>query len=122
MSEYPDHRQRFPKGDSIGPSSEEIRRRFLLQNKKGAYSKFEGPYGFKETKHKQSLMYKYPRAFTAIFTFSFCAVFYHQVFYDVFLRQPTEEEIFIDNLRVERMKKSGIWYSPFGIKKLGPED
>jgi len=111
--DYPDHRQRFPRGDPIGPSSEEIRRRFLLQNKKGNYSKFEGPYGFKETKHKRNIIDRYPRTFTFGFAAICIGIFYSKLINDVFFRQPTEEEIFIDQLRIERMKRSGFWYGPW---------
>jgi len=105
---YPDYRRNTApqRGDPVGPSIEE-----LIRRKKNFDKRFEAV-GFQEKKFKQSWIRKYPRTFVIGFTATYLSLYFGQFVYHTFIRDPTEEEAFLYNIKQKRYADIGFIDKP----------
>jgi hypothetical protein len=113
---YPDQKRSFPQGDPEGPSIEELKKKYIKKYRTGP-SKFEGPYGFREEKYKRKWNQRYPRLGLALVTGSGLSLFFGPFIYDVFFKPVSLDAQYVTLLKKKRLQESGLWYSPFGVKK-----
>lgn len=122
MSDYPDLRKSYPKGDPDGPTSEELREKYRLKYRKGA-SKFDGPVGFRQVYYKRKLFDRYPRAtiiaISSVWIGAFCAPLIYNFFASP---APTLEEQYIKELKKQRYIEAGVFKNPFTNRFRGPKE
>jgi len=120
MSDYPDLRKSYPKGDPDGPTREELREKYRLKYRKGP-SKFEGPVGFSQVNFKRRFRDRYPRAtiiaISSVWIGAFCApLIYHLT------QTPSLEEQYAKELRKRRFIDAGVYKNPFTNWFKGPKE
>jgi len=116
---YPDLRQKFQRGDPVGPSAEDLKKKYILKRRKEftGPGKFGGP--FREQNFNQSFAQRHPKSITFAIVSTSLAIFFGPFIYDVFFKTQTLEEQYIAELKKRRMKETGVWYSPFNVKPDG---